>query len=1160
MANNPDTSVSASHALRARTARVRWLRSLTDALRRSRLLLLGVALVAAAAAVPTESASAGEKPCATPGTEGLGGTLSGVINTYYPGKATAAAGATSIPVGSSSGAATAIGNGDLLLVVEMQDEAINSSNTTAYGANAGSGAGYLSGTAGTYEYVVATGPVAGGSVPIKGSGAGGGLANSYVVAAASKTHGQSDFQVVRVPQYSTATLGATLTAQAWNGSTGGILAFDVAGALSLGSTTVSVNGLGFRGGAGRELKGAEGGSNEDFRNLSTNAFDGDKGEGAAGTPEWVYNQQSGAIVKTEQANDGYPEGSTARGAPGNAGGGGTDGKPSTNEQNSGGGGGANGGAGGQGGNTWISNLPRGGMGGAAFSASATALLLGGGGGSGTRNNSKPGSAESSGGAGGGMVLIRAGSVTGAGTITADGATGPAPENDGAGGGGAGGSIEVLAKSGGLAGLTANAIGGTGANAWPTEVEGAAGENRHGPGGGGGGGVVVTSSAAGTTSVAGGAHGTTTSAKAQYNAQNGAAGTSSTAGVSAPVGAGAGSVCLPALTTSKSTSTPSVIHSSGGETATYTITVTNGSELGTAQEVTLADALPAGFTYASTASFTVGGGATRTSEVNPKVGDANPVWGTLTMPGGSTATITFTVNIAASVTPGTYTDAATPSYLDPQRSTKTGETNGTGTGPAAAVTVSPSADVAVTKTASAPKLNDGEEVTFTVTAKDNGPDGASGVQVTDLLPAGLEYVSSAPSQGSYETAKGIWTVGALANGASATLKVTAKATKTGTLTNTATKTAENENDPTPGNNSASASVEVSPSGGIADLALNKTVTSAVVGVPSEVVYTLTVTNNGPDFAQSAVVTDPLPAGEVYLGDDGGCTAAGQTVTCELGEVANKATRTIHLRVRVEASLREQTVLNTANVTSTTTDPAPANNSSTASLRTGPASSAPQGPPASTSQAPPASAPVNAPVGSAASGNTLLGCTKAKLVLNDVYMRGGRVQLVGAAANSLVGHQVKILFNEKRVVATTTVRADGSFSTTAALPPARIRSALKTRYTAVSGALRSAHVKLTRRLQLEPPQASGQRIVLSGQVVLPLTKPIAPIVVEQQLECRKKKVVKRLKPPASGRFRVVVTVPASAKSALYQLTSRVAGNTHSLQHGFKTYSLILPVLIP
>jgi len=156
-------------------------------------------------------------PCATPGADGPGGTLTGTINTYHPGTANAAAGATSISVGASRGAATAIAAGDLLLVIQMQDAAINSANTDSYGD--GVAGGTASGStnvnnSGEFEYVLATGAVAAGVVGISGAGAGSGLVNSYVNAAATATQGQRRFQVVRVPQYSIATLGSGLTAAA----------------------------------------------------------------------------------------------------------------------------------------------------------------------------------------------------------------------------------------------------------------------------------------------------------------------------------------------------------------------------------------------------------------------------------------------------------------------------------------------------------------------------------------------------------------------------------------------------------------------------------------------------------------------------------------------------------------------------------------------------------------------------------------------------------------------------------------------------------------------------------------------------------------------------------------------------------------------------------
>ncbi len=191
--------------------------------------------------------------------------------------------------------------------------------------------------------------------------------------------------------------------------------------------------------------------------------------------------------------------------------------------------------------------------------------------------------------------------------------------------------------------------------------------------------------------------------------------------------------------------------------------------------------------------------------------------------------------------------------------------------------------------------------------------------------------------------------------------------------------------------------------------------------------------------------------------------------------------------------------------------------------------------------------------------LNGCSSSALVLNDVYIQGGRVAIRGSAAKSLVGKKVKILFNEGKQVATATVGANGQYTTTAPLPPAKIRDSLTTRYTAEVGKVRSVHLKLVRRLLLEPPRASGTTVTLTGQLTLPLTKPIAPVVVEQQLECGKTTVATTFTPPASGRFHITLTVPANARAGIFRLTSKVAANKHSVTHGFTTFSLPLPVAL-
>ena len=66
---------------------------------------------------------------------------------------------------------------------------------------------------------------------------------------------------------------------------------------------------------------------------------------------------------------------------------------------------------------------------------------------------------------------------------------------------------------------------------------------------------------------------------------------------------------------------------------------------------------------------------------------------------------------------------------------------------------------------------GQNVTFTITVTNNGPTSATGVQVTDVLPAGLTYVSD-DGGGAYSSATGLWNAGSLAVSASATLHITA----------------------------------------------------------------------------------------------------------------------------------------------------------------------------------------------------------------------------------------------------------------------------------------------------------------------------------------------------------------------------------------------------
>jgi hypothetical protein len=397
---------------------------------------------------------------------------------------------------------------------------------------------------GRYEYVIAAGNLttAGGALLIQGAGVGGGLLFSYrnenYVAG---SHGQRSYQVIRVPCYATLTVPAGgLTALRWGGTNGtlrcgGILVFDVEGALNLNSQTLNVEGKGFRGGYAPRVQGEDTlpVSPEDYRNMSEVLGDplgahGVKGEGIAGTPRLLFDSSVGSppILDLGAAAEGYPFGCKGRGAPGNAGGGGNSSDPDSGSGvNAGGGGGGNGGPGGRGArdldHIGVNDPHRGGMGGSAFADalgttlwSAGRVVMGGGGGSGGRKNANPDASH--GNSGGGIVLIRTGSVSGTGTIDADGVTAIPSNNDASGGGGAGGSVVLITLAGDWLGLTVSANGGNGGNA------GAGGSNES-PGAGGGGGVILANASVNSlSSTTGGTNGTT--AGGAFGAESGTTGT------------------------------------------------------------------------------------------------------------------------------------------------------------------------------------------------------------------------------------------------------------------------------------------------------------------------------------------------------------------------------------------------------------------------------------------------------------------------------------------------------------------------------------------------------------------------------------------------------------------------------------------------------------
>ena len=322
----------------------------------------------------------------------------------------------------------------------------------------------------------------------------------------------------------------------------------------------------------------------------------------------------------------------------------------------------------------------------------------------------------------------------------------------------------------------------------------------------------------------------------------------------------------------------------------------------ATNLVLQDALPPGLTLVSA---TPSGSTTYAS--------AAGVWSVGTLNNGATATLTIIATVTDFTSPITNTASiASVDQPDP-----------TPAPPASATVRGQSANLGVTKAVSSATPNVGANVTYTVTVNNAGPDAATNVTVLDRLPAGLQFVSATPSQGSYDPSTGVWNVGTIANAASPTLAITAlvvQTTAAPTITNNASIRTSDQYDSDPNNNADSKSLTPVPQ---ADVTITKTPPPAL-NPGASATYTLIVKNLGPSSAANVTVADPPPAGLTQTGVSGGGCAS---LPCNIGTLAAGEVRTINVDYSVPfPGPSGATLNNAATVTTTTADPVPGNNSS------------------------------------------------------------------------------------------------------------------------------------------------------------------------------------------------------------------------------------------
>ncbi|HEX8170479.1 MAG TPA: Ig-like domain-containing protein [Thermoanaerobaculia bacterium] len=324
-------------------------------------------------------------------------------------------------------------------------------------------------------------------------------------------------------------------------------------------------------------------------------------------------------------------------------------------------------------------------------------------------------------------------------------------------------------------------------------------------------------------------------------------------------------------------------------STFTITVTNaGSPDSTADaNPTLKAVFSSGISYVSD------------SPTQGSYDSSTGIWTVGTLPVGASATLTVVEKVTDISTFAKSANAQV--FTSDQDDPDSTPNDGTGDDYAAVFfsAQAQQADLSLTKTVNFSTPSVGQGVTFTITLSNAGPHSATNVDVTDLLPSGLTYVTSNPSQGTYDSSTGVWDVGTVTT-SGATMTITATVTSKTAVTNTASVTASDALDNTP----ASASATVTPKK--ADLSLTQSASVLTQVAGSDVTFTITLTNPAAVAGQTGSATNVSV--EDLLGS--GLTYASHTVTrgsydsttgiWSVGTLFNNQTATLTLTATMQAS--------------------------------------------------------------------------------------------------------------------------------------------------------------------------------------------------------------------------------------------------------------------
>ena len=257
--------------------------------------------------------------------------------------------------------------------------------------------------------------------------------------------------------------------------------------------------------------------------------------------------------------------------------------------------------------------------------------------------------------------------------------------------------------------------------------------------------------------------------------------------------------------------------------------------------------------------------------------------------------------------GTFVNIATVNTTTPESDYTNNEANNT-------TVADPICDLVISKIVNASKVYKGDLVKWTIKVTNNGPSTALNVKVRDVLPDGLKFVSYKASQGKYQN--GVWTIGKLTNGSSATLTLITKTTKVGNITNFASASTDTP-ESNYSNNEANNTTEVinEPLPPSCDLVIYKSSDKTKYHVNDVMHWIIKVVNNGPDGAKGVYVKDALPVSTKFIkysASKGSFDAAKGVWKIGDLDYGEEVTLIITCRVLSSGSITNEAVVNSSTV--------------------------------------------------------------------------------------------------------------------------------------------------------------------------------------------------------------------------------------------------------